>query len=405
MSIKIIKNRYQRKYNYLGDDFILHLSENDSNINIDLILFPSYSRGEGMGTEIIQDIIDYSKITGKTICITPATSKEDTKKWDIDKKRLLSFWDKFGFVKNIGKHKDFEITHSMYKISETNIDELKLELYNIIASNIDLSLMLEFDFEEFYIEVKKQLSKNDTPEDAIKNLNISKILSVFIEKSKVDTNYEFDETNVMERFGSIKQLKQLGKGSDRIVYELENGRSLKVNLNSRGEYQSLSESSFANEQSYMLDKKLLPDVFECGLDYLIVEQCIPYSALDSENKKKINSFLKPLKKFNQTDWENKTSEIQEVFEELGYSELVNYDLLFADFYSSRNWGMSLEGDILMLDGGTIGNPNFLREEQNTIRRNERSYNSSLKKIIPKIWKETQAKNKTPKQNLKTDNKI
>lgn len=147
-----------------------------------------------------------------------------------------------------------------------------------------------------------------------------------------------------KRFGkkNIEQLSRLGRGSDREVYALGKEKVLKIARTPRG----LSQ----NEQERGLNDYLLPDdrklnVFETGKDYVIAERA-------ERNDKKTRVFLKPLQKFNTQDFENKTGELQDTMEQLGLSDYLNYDLVWNDFRSPRNWGI-VDGNPSLIDGGTL----------------------------------------------------
>jgi len=402
MSIKQILNKYKKKYDVFEEDFKLYITETEKNISIDLILIPTYLREEGIGTKIVEDIIEYSNITGKTICLTPATTKSDQEQFNIDVKRLRKFWDKFGFLKNIGKNKDFEISHSMYMESPEPYTKEMKDLYLLIEETMDIQLLKDFNFKDFYKKLINSFDQVQTKEE-LEKISIQKMIAEYI-TTEFDNKHEkindyAEETTALERFGTLKQFQKLGEGSDRIVYKLNDKYSVKVCRNTRGISQNENEASFSEYQ----DGKLLPNVYEIGKDYLIVETCTPYKSLDKDNRKRINTLLKPYNKFTQVDWENKEADMQEAFYESNLetyelSDLFNYDLLYGDFKSSRNWGIDNSGNLLMLDGGTMGDPSFLKEKQHTIRRNEIATNNKFNKVIEKLWIN---KNKLQKNQTET----
>ncbi len=179
-------------------------------------------------------------------------------------------------------------------------------------------------------------------------------------KTSIKPHFQYeDETDkiALERF-PISKLKKLGAGSDRIVYDLEDGNVIKIAKNARGLLQNSYETP-----DYLL-KDLLPEVRESGLDYVVVEK------LDI-NRKKANLFLKPLKNFYPQDFDNKTSELQDVFEKLDIKPFMDYDILFNDFKSPRNWGFRNNKPIL-IDMGSLSKDILDKE--------------TLKYFIPK-WKE------------------
>lgn len=152
-------------------------------------------------------------------------------------------------------------------------------------------------------------------------------------------NYEAETSLIACEKYPIAQLKKLGAGSDRIVYNLEDGNVLKIAKNPRGLLQNTFEVP-----DYVL-KDLVPEVRETGLDYVVVEKL-------TINRKRANAFLKPLKKFMPRDFDNKTGELQEAFEKMGIDVLLNYDVLFNDIKAPRNWGFRGDKPVL-IDTGSL----------------------------------------------------
>jgi len=79
-----------------GDDLTLHL-----------IAVPKVSRGEGVGTRIMQALVDHADERGMRMRLTPAL--RDAKWGTTSRTRLVKFYKRFGFVENKGRHKDFTI--------------------------------------------------------------------------------------------------------------------------------------------------------------------------------------------------------------------------------------------------------------------------------------------------------
>ncbi len=160
-------------------------------------------------------------------------------------------------------------------------------------------------------------------------------------KTSIKPHFQYQEETdniALERF-PISQLKKLGAGSDRVVYDLEDGNVIKIAKNTRGLLQNSYETP-----DYLL-KDLLPEIRESGLDYVVVEKI-------EVNRKKANLFLKPLKNFYPRDFDNKTSDIQDVFKQLGLEDLLNYDVLFNDLKAPRNWGFRNNKPVL-IDMGSL----------------------------------------------------
>jgi len=372
--VKSIVEKYKEKYY----DIKLHIFKAENKIKIDLIVIPEYIRNEGIGTKIINDIIDYAKANGVTLELTPAIQKEDIKKWGIKKEKLLKFWKNMGFVENKGRNKDYEISASFYM--KTKYIKEKKELFELLNETIDLRLIEDFSFESFYKQYKKE-----------NEINIEKYIAKKIIENKNEYNInELDETNIVERIGDFRTFKKVGSGSDRDVYDIGEGYVIKVAKNTRGITQNENESAIASDGFI---EGLVPNIIEEGKDYIIVEKCIRYSDLNKEEKKRINKKLKELKKFSQKDWEEKAERLQNALREQELEDLMNYDLLWNDFTASRNWGIDKGNNIIMLDGGTIGDPDFINEKQNKINRQNTIFDKKKKNFIKKYNKKINFKNK------------
>ena len=67
-------------------------------------------KNSGEGTKLMKDICEYADKTKKIIILSPSDE------FGGNKKRLIEFYKRFGFVENKGKNKDFEIFESMYRL-------------------------------------------------------------------------------------------------------------------------------------------------------------------------------------------------------------------------------------------------------------------------------------------------
>lgn len=87
-------------------DIELELWDNGDHLKLDKIVIPKKFQGTGIGSEVMQIIIDYADDNKKDIRLTPDTGFGGT-----SVSRLKKFYKGFGFVKN----KDFEFTDSMVR--------------------------------------------------------------------------------------------------------------------------------------------------------------------------------------------------------------------------------------------------------------------------------------------------
>jgi hypothetical protein len=158
--------------------------------------------------------------------------------------------------------------------------------------------------------------------------------------------YRYDTDQVARERFDIPNLKQIGAGSDRVVFDLGDGKVLKVAKTPRGLEQNIHEGD------YYLSGSIIPEVFERGLNYVVVEKIEP-PLKATKGSDKLNDLLNKIQKFSQKDFDNHVPELQEVIEEYEMSDIFNYDLLWNDFKAKRNWGLK-DGQPLHLDGGSFG---------------------------------------------------
>ena len=138
----------------------------------------------------------------------------------------------------------------------------------------------------------------------------------------------------------VQDLKKIPGGTGRSVFALDDDKVIKIVKKQRGIRENMNEGP-----DYMIDS-WRPKVFEQGDDFVVVENV---ARADAQTR----SFLKPLAKFNQNDFDNKTSELQEAMEALGLKDFMDYDLAWRDFTAARNWGKTKDGRIVLLDGGAL----------------------------------------------------
>jgi GNAT superfamily N-acetyltransferase len=104
------------KYN--PKSFELYLNQT-GDIKLSSIIIGKDNQGDGIGTKIMNDLVDFADSTGKRITLTPA--QKDSIHGTTSSKRLERFYNRFGFVKNSGRNRDFRINDTM--IRNPNIHE------------------------------------------------------------------------------------------------------------------------------------------------------------------------------------------------------------------------------------------------------------------------------------------
>lgn len=100
--VKSMKEKYKEFFK------TINIYEYSNKISIDLII--TKEKNSGYGTKLMQDICDYADKNNKIVILTPSDE------FGGNKKRLIEFYKRFGFVENKGKNKDFEIFESMYRL-------------------------------------------------------------------------------------------------------------------------------------------------------------------------------------------------------------------------------------------------------------------------------------------------
>lgn len=168
----------------------------------------------------------------------------------------------------------------------------------------------------------------------------------FRSTSDMPIAYRYDTDQVARERYDIPKLKQIGAGSDRVVFDLGDGKVLKVAKTPRGLEQNVYEGD------YYLSGNIIPEVFERGLNYVVVEKIEP-PLKATKGFDKLNDLLSRIQKFSQKDFDQHNAELQDIMEEYEMTDIFNYDLLWNDFKAKRNWGIK-DGQPLHLDGGSFG---------------------------------------------------
>jgi len=103
-----LKDRIVEKYPNVKLDLFGDASKGYELSRIEL---PKEVRGQGIGTDIMDDLISGADAEGATISLTPDTSFGGS-----SVSRLNNFYKQFGFVDNKGKNKDFSTRNTMYRV-------------------------------------------------------------------------------------------------------------------------------------------------------------------------------------------------------------------------------------------------------------------------------------------------
>lgn len=109
-NINEFANEILQKYNL--DSFSIF--ENGNVITLNMLEVPKGARKEGIGSAVMQDLVNYADMQNKTIVLTPGLP--DDRHGTTSRSRLVKFYRRFGFVENKGRNKDFTISQGMYRI-------------------------------------------------------------------------------------------------------------------------------------------------------------------------------------------------------------------------------------------------------------------------------------------------
>lgn len=85
------------------------VSRSGRDVSLHKIVVPKEHRGKGVGSAIMRKLSKYADERGHRIVLSP------TSDFGGSRKRLEDFYERHGFVKNKGRHKDFSTRESMYR--------------------------------------------------------------------------------------------------------------------------------------------------------------------------------------------------------------------------------------------------------------------------------------------------
>ena len=158
----LLMNKYGE---YLGR---LDINERPNSIILSTIVINGQFRNQGIGTKVMEDLINYADENNKIIALTPSPDLGGTKS------RLESFYRRFGFVPNKGRNKDFTFREAMIRypnINETAKPLIKQLLREALITKEEDDLRVIADFTNFskdYLgiddDIKVMLAFERTPD-------------------------------------------------------------------------------------------------------------------------------------------------------------------------------------------------------------------------------------------------
>lgn len=155
----------------------------------------------------------------------------------------------------------------------------------------------------------------------------------------------FQDTVARERF-NIPNLKRVAAGSDRVVYDIGEGKVLKIAKTARG----LSQNNFSADY-YAEGEGLIPKTYEVGKNYIVKQRVMP----PDQNTKQMVKELSELSfsRLNAAYFDNIKKAAEIINKHGGAGDvLMNYDALWGDLQRVRNWG-TIDGKPVLLDEGTL----------------------------------------------------
>lgn len=109
----------------------LDIYEDGKSIKLARIVIKDEFRGGGIGSEIMNDLINYADKNKKIIVLTPSSD------FGGDKNRLTQFYKRFGFKLNKGTHKSYEYMDLMIRYPKINEgSSMKTLIKSLLRENL-----------------------------------------------------------------------------------------------------------------------------------------------------------------------------------------------------------------------------------------------------------------------------
>ena len=97
-----LEDKLSYKYN-----IDLEIYEYDDYIELKKIVVPKDRRGEGIGSDVMQELIEYCRENDEDLFVTPSSA------FGGNVNKLTKFYKSFGFKNNKGKYRDFRSMESL----------------------------------------------------------------------------------------------------------------------------------------------------------------------------------------------------------------------------------------------------------------------------------------------------
>ena len=212
-------------------DFIdgLDIYENTSSLILSKIVIKKDVRQEGIGSKILNDLINYADKNKQIIALTPSSD------YGGNKNRLIQFYKKFGFKHNKGQYKNFEFRDAMIRYPKTmneNTNKLKGGLsdkmskqdiankFNITLQKVDKELKMGTKVEMEHAD-SKSLAKEIAMDHLVEIPDYyTRLLKMEKEAKKKWDVKESTKSNIKKLFREQVELTQIDGPSDVSVYNI-----------------------------------------------------------------------------------------------------------------------------------------------------------------------------------------
>jgi GNAT superfamily N-acetyltransferase len=110
----------------------LDIYEDGKSIKLSRIVINPDFRDKGVGTSILNDLINYADKSKKIVTLTPSSD------FGGNKNRLVQFYKKFGFKMNKGVHKSYEYMDTMIRWPRLNENDFnaKSMIKNLLRESL-----------------------------------------------------------------------------------------------------------------------------------------------------------------------------------------------------------------------------------------------------------------------------
>ncbi len=206
-------------------------------------------------------------------------------------------------------------------------------------------------------DAELRLKEAQTFLDNLKTKSVDEALRLRTPVPSVREQRVEDQRIAAQRF-DLFLLREIGRGSSRVVYDLGDGRALKVALNAKGLEQNQTLGPWDVETNL---KGFVPLVFEEGPDYLVVENVPQPEQWEGPNGLNVLSkFINGLEEV----YPKGLGEIQAYLESYkeGMGSFADYEMLPGDFMRADSWGVREDGTIVLVDEGALNPRVYLGSE-------------------------------------------